>query len=116
MDKLTMSRQGAELPFGSLYRHGFARVAVGVPKVRVVDPEANVEATLTLARLANEHHALLAVFPELGLSSYTAEDLFHQEALLDAAHAALARLLDASSELGCVLVVGAPTAGGRPDV
>lgn len=72
MDKGIMSRQVAELPFGPLDRNGFARVAVGVPKVRVVDPKPNVEATLTLAGLSNEHHALLIAFPELGLSSYTA--------------------------------------------
>ncbi len=103
-----MNKVGIEIPFDSPYRHGFARVAVGVPKVRVVDPEFNAEATLALARQADVHHALLAVFPELGLSSYTAEDLFHQEALLDAVLAAIARLVDASSELGSALVVGAP--------
>jgi len=27
--------------FGSLYRHGFARVAVGIPRVTVADPAAN---------------------------------------------------------------------------
>ena len=33
----------------------------------------------------------LVVFPELGLSAYTCDDLFHQRALLDAAEEALAR-------------------------
>ena len=43
-----------QLPFDSLYRHGFARVAVAVPKVRVADPAYNVEHTLGLARRAAE--------------------------------------------------------------
>ena len=57
--------------FFNLYRHGFARVAVATPRVRVGDPEHNGQATLELMREAARGKALLAVFPELGLSSYT---------------------------------------------
>jgi NAD+ synthase (glutamine-hydrolysing) len=92
----------------SLYRHGFVRVAVGVPHVRVGDPEANVEATLDLARRADEQDALLVAFPELGLSCYSADDLFHQSALLDAVVDGLHRVVRASVDLRCALVVGAP--------
>ena len=42
------------MPFDSLYGQGFVRVAVGVPQVRVADPQANVESTLALARQASE--------------------------------------------------------------
>jgi NAD+ synthase (glutamine-hydrolysing) len=102
----------ASLPFDSLYRHGFVRVALGVPAVRVADPAANVERTLELARRAADDHAALAVFPELGLSGYTADDLFHQQALHDAVGAALQQVIDESHDLGCVLAVGAPLVVG----
>ncbi|MGN2635552.1 NAD(+) synthase [Nocardia takedensis] len=103
-----------DLPFDSLYRHGFARVAVAVPAVRVADPAHNAAATLTLAREAAADGAVLTVFPELGLSGYTADDLFHQDALDDAVTAALADLIDASRGIDTVLVVGAPVrAQGR---
>ncbi|MDX1604854.1 MAG: NAD(+) synthase [Candidatus Competibacterales bacterium] len=98
----------ASLPFDSLYRHGFVRAAVGIPAVRVADPAHNLAATLDLARRAHEHHAALAVFPELGLSAYSNEDLFQQDALLEAVVEALAGLADASRELDPVLLVGAP--------
>ncbi len=94
--------------FHSLYTHGFARVAVGVPHVRVADPSFNVDQTLGLAREASERGAVLALFPELGLSAYTNEDLFHQDALLDAALAALRAVVEASHALSCALVVGLP--------
>ncbi|MBF6131907.1 NAD(+) synthase [Nocardia otitidiscaviarum] len=97
-----------QLPFDSLYRHGFARVAVAVPRVRVADPAYNAEQTLGLARQAAERGAVLTVFPELGLSSYTADDLFHQDALDDAVGAALARIVADSVDIATVLVVGAP--------
>lgn len=44
----------ADLPFDSLYRHGFARVAVAVPRIRVADPAFNLTHTLDLAREAAE--------------------------------------------------------------
>ncbi|QIZ38661.1 hypothetical protein [Saccharopolyspora sp. ASAGF58] len=70
--------------FGSLYGHAFARVAVGMPAVAGVDPELNADRILDLARRAASDHAVLTLFPELGLSSYSIDDLFHQDALLDA--------------------------------
>ncbi|NUS42972.1 MAG: NAD(+) synthase [Mycobacteriaceae bacterium] len=97
-----------ELPFDSLYRHGFARVAVAVPRVRVADPEFNVEHTLRLAREAAGQGTVLTVFPELGMSCYTADDLFHQDALQGAVDDALARVVAESADIDTVLVVGAP--------
>ena len=96
------------LPFESLYRHGFARLAVGVPTVRVADPEYNADRTIELARQAAADHAVLCVFPELGLSAYSAEDLFHQDALLGAVEAALGRVVDATAGLPTIVAVGAP--------
>lgn len=94
--------------FNSLYRHGFARVAVGIPALRVADPVFNAEHSLSLARRASAEHALLCVFPELGLSCYSAEDLFHQDALLDAVQEAVTRLTQETATLGSLIVVGAP--------
>ena len=68
--------------FFNLYRHGFARVALATPLVRIGDPMANAAATLALMREAAKQKAVVAVFPELGLSAYSCEDLFHQQALL----------------------------------
>lgn len=95
-------------PFLNLYRHGFARVAVAVPAVRVADPAYNAEQTIALARQAHQAGAAVALFPELGLSAYSNEDLFQQEALLDAALAALREVLAASAGLRPLLLVGLP--------
>jgi NAD+ synthase (glutamine-hydrolysing) len=95
-------------PFYSIYSHGFIRCAVCVPFVRVADPEYNVTQTLGLVRQASQHHAALALFPELGVSGYSNEDLFHQDALLEATRSALLRLIEASRDLSPVILVGAP--------
>ena len=95
-------------PFHSIYSHGLIRAAVCIPAVRVADPVFNLEHTLGLARQASQASAAVALFPELGLSSYTAEDLFQQDALLDAVLDALGRLVAETAELTPVLLVGAP--------
>src|SRR5690606_40533955 len=95
-------------PFDSIYSRGFARTAIAVPWVRVADPAYNTDRTLRLAREAAESSALLVVFPELGISAYSNDDLFHQDALLDGVLAGLRRIIDESRSLAPVLVIGAP--------
>jgi NAD+ synthase (glutamine-hydrolysing) len=81
---------------------------MGIPEVRVADPHFNAARTVELMTQAAEARALLALFPELGLSSYTCDDLFHQQALLDGALEALQTVLQASTTLPVVTVVGLP--------
>jgi len=95
-------------PFFNLYRQGFVRVALAAPLVRIGDPAANAEATLALMREAAAKKAAVAVFPELGLSAYSCEDLFHQQALLRASEQALAWLLARSKRLPLAAFVGLP--------
>jgi NAD+ synthase (glutamine-hydrolysing) len=97
-----------EQPFDSLYAHGFARIAAAVPDVRVADPDFNTQRTLELARQASDAGAAVAVFPELGISSYAIDDLLHQQALLGSVRRAVGRIVEASAELLPVIVVGAP--------
>lgn len=94
--------------FHSLYTHGFARVAVGVPALRVADPGFNAAETLRLARQAHDARAALVLFPELGLSAYSNDDLFQQDALLERSRMAVLEVRDASRALAPVLIVGAP--------
>lgn len=96
------------LPFDNLYRHGFARVAVAVPRCRVADPRFNAEASAALLADAARAGAALVAFPELGLAAYTCDDLFHQRALLDGCEDALARVVAASRSCAAVAVVGLP--------
>ncbi|MGH7457640.1 MAG: NAD(+) synthase [Longimicrobiaceae bacterium] len=95
-------------PFHSPYAHGFARAAVCVPEVKICDPEHNAARTLALARRVSGAGALVALFPELGLTGYSNDDLFHQDTLLDAAREALGAVVEGSRELAPVLLVGAP--------
>jgi NAD+ synthase (glutamine-hydrolysing) len=97
-----------DLSFHSIYSHGFVRAAVCVPFLKVADPEFNLESTLRLARRASSMDAAVALFPELGITAYSNEDLFHQDALLEGAKSALALLVKESRDLSPVLIVGSP--------
>ncbi|HUA07118.1 MAG TPA: NAD(+) synthase [Solirubrobacteraceae bacterium] len=94
--------------FASLYSHGFARVAAAVPHMRIGDPSFNAERTLVLARQASDELAAVVIFPELGISGYSIDDLLHQTALLDAVVGAVERIASESASLSPVVVVGAP--------
>lgn len=94
--------------FFNLYFQGFIRAAVCIPDVKVSDVSFNTRKTIELAGQAAGQNALLAIFPELGLSAYTNEDLFHQHALLESVEKALADIVKASVKLNLVLAVGAP--------
>jgi NAD+ synthase (glutamine-hydrolysing) len=96
--------------FFNLYRHGFARVAVATPMVRIGDPAHNLEGTLELMQQAAKDKAVLAVFPELGLTAYTLDDLFHQQTVIEAAEAALAELMKRTARLPLAALVGLPVA------
>ncbi|HQR49571.1 MAG TPA: NAD(+) synthase, partial [Steroidobacteraceae bacterium] len=101
-------RSQSRLPFDSIYRHGFLRAAVATPRVEVASPGSNVAQTIALVRRAAADDALLVVFPELGLSAYSNEDLFQQDALQEASLAALGQLVEASRDLAPLLAVGLP--------
>ncbi len=94
--------------FFNLYNHGFVRVAVGVPEVRVADPAFNGSRTIDLMKKAAGEKAVLVLFPELGVSSYSCDDLFHQQALLEASREALRGILTASETLNLTAVIGMP--------
>jgi len=94
--------------FYNLYRHNFLRAAVCVPELRVANPAFNAAQTIALMEQAEAQHAAVALFPELGLSAYTCDDLFHQDALLDAVLNALDQVVRASRQMQLTAVVGLP--------
>jgi NAD+ synthase (glutamine-hydrolysing) len=98
----------SHLPFDSIYRHGFVRAAVCIPFVRLGNPLDNADRMIALARRAHDGRVAVVLFPELGLSGYSNEDLFHQDALLEAAMLGLGQVVEASRTLMPILIAGVP--------
>ncbi|MGN6268548.1 MAG: NAD(+) synthase [Sphingomonas sp.] len=99
--------------FYSIHAHEMLRVGAATPLATVGDPAANAEATIALAREADDEGVDLLVFPELNVSSYAIDDLHLQTVQHEATEAAIAAIAKASAKLRPVLVVGAalPRAG-----
>ena len=98
--------------FHSAYAHGFARIAACTVPVSVADPATNAATVLAEARACHDDGVAVAIFPELCLSGYAIDDLFLQDALLEAVHVGIATIVAASKELTPVIVVGAPLRQG----
>ena len=89
-------------------KHGFLKVAVATPRLRVADPTFNA---CELGRIAKDAHASgvrVLVFPELSLTGYTCGDLFYSETLIRGAQAALKDYLFDTKHLDLLTVVGLP--------
>ena len=102
---MTASRS---LDFLDVRQHGFVRVAMCVPEVRVADPTFNAAAHVQLLEAVHQAGAHYALCPELGLTGYSCGDLFFQEVLLRAAQDALQAVAIASRSWNTILSVGLP--------
>ncbi|MBU6453753.1 MAG: NAD(+) synthase [Cyanobacteria bacterium REEB67] len=85
---------------------GFVRVATAVPVMRVTDPAFNAAETIATIPQAQKAGAKVLVFPELGLTGYTAADLFKQKAIREGVIAALATIKKASRGFDGIIFVG----------
>lgn len=94
--------------FFNLYRHHFIRAAVAVPSLKVADPIFNAEESIALLNQAAEEQSLLVAFPELGLSGYSCDDLFQQQALLAECQQALHQILRSAQNQPIIGIVGLP--------
>ncbi len=89
--------------------HGFVRVALAIPRVCVGDPRQNAAYHVGALQRAWKQGAGYALCPELGLSSYSMADLFHQRVTLRESLEALETLLNRSKDWkGMAVSVGLP--------
>ncbi len=91
---------------------GFVKVACAVPLVKVADCIYNVEQTKAQIQQAEEQGVEIIVFPELGITSYTCQDLFQQKLLLEASEVSILHLLDFTRQLDVISIVGLPIVVG----
>lgn len=87
---------------------GFVRIAAAAPPLRVGDVDYNVHAIMDFARRADAEGARIMVFPELGITGYTAGDLFRQRLLLEQAALGLDAIIRASKKIKTIVLVGLP--------
>lgn len=62
--------------------YGFVKVASAIPTIKVADCKYNCEQICKLIDKAEEDNCDYVVFPELSITGYTCQDLFHQSTLV----------------------------------
>lgn len=95
-----------------MQNYGFIKVAAAIPALKVAACAYNAQEMEKLIRQAAGAGVRVVVFPELSLTGYTCGDLFLQPALIRAAEAALADLLQRTAAEDIVFIVGCPVAAG----
>lgn len=88
--------------------YGFSRTALGIPFSRPGDVENNKQKIVRMSHEAAENGASVILFPELSLSGYTCQDLFHDSFLLSNTLNAVGYIKEKSKFTDIVTVFGAP--------
>ena len=86
--------------------HGYIRLAAIAPPVAIGNPKRNAEQTIKVMHGNEYADVSLMLFPELGVSGYTCEDLFFNQSMVDQVEEALYQIVRATDER--LVVVGAP--------
>ena len=89
-------------------QHGFIKVAAAIPNVRVADCAFNTEQIKSLLMQAEQNGVEVVCFPELSITGYTCQDLFHSQQLLDDTEISLISLMDFTRNYDVVAIVGLP--------
>ncbi|MFN3781630.1 MAG: nitrilase-related carbon-nitrogen hydrolase, partial [Candidatus Kapaibacteriota bacterium] len=92
----------------NLSEYGYLRVAAVSPKLKIGNVEYNVDEIIKSLETLELENVQIAVFPELSLTGYTCADLFYQDALLDNVSLGLEKLVDFSSRINLLFIVGLP--------
>lgn len=92
---------------------GFVKVAALSPEISVANPEKNVQSAIDeIISVASKNVQIIAL-PELFLSGYTCGDLFSQNLLLESCEKALKRILERTSFLQALIIIGMPLKVGN---
>ena len=90
--------------------YGFIKVASAIPSVKVANCEYNTQQIMQLITQAEEQGVEIVCFPELCITSYTCQDLFGSQFLIDKAELSLMQLAEFTRSLNIVTIVGMPVA------
>ena len=91
-------------------KNGWIKVAAGTPRVQIADPAYNAEQIAASMQQADKAGVQLLVLPELCMTAASCGDLFLQGTLLEKARRSAEELIEYSSGLDIVTVLGLPFA------
>ncbi len=91
-----------------MFEYGFLRIACAVPILKIADPLNNIEEHTKLIKIADENKSDIILFPELSITTYSCEDIFHHTDLTNKTLLAIEKLLKDTVDIKTLVVFGAP--------
>ena len=89
-------------------KHGFIKLAAGVPQVSVAAPTKNAESICKLIDEAYDKNAAVLTLPELCVTGYTCSDLFFTESLIESSEKAVESIIEHTKGKKILVFVGTP--------
>lgn len=90
------------------FDYGYVRCSAVSPQLYLAKPMKNAEKVIKIAKEESEKQSLIVLFPELGLTGYTIEDLFFSEQMVLESRKALEFVIKKSVNIESILVIGHP--------
>ncbi len=88
--------------------NGFSRATAIFPRLVLGKPLANAAKLIPLLEKESQNGSSVLITPELALTGYTCEDLFHSETLIQETEKALVQIIEASAKCAGLWVIGSP--------
>lgn len=89
-------------------KHGFIKLAAGVPELTVAAPKKNISSIVSLIERAYNEGSAVLVLPELTVSAYTCSDLFFADTLISDSENALREIIASTDGKKMLTFVGLP--------
>jgi NAD+ synthase (glutamine-hydrolysing) len=87
---------------------GFCRVSALLPRIELGKPLINADRILPLLLRESQGGAQVVSVPELAITGYTCEDLFHSETLIRDSEIAVKKIIEGSKGIPGLWVIGGP--------
>ncbi|MGE4563895.1 MAG: NAD(+) synthase [Victivallaceae bacterium] len=88
----------------------FYRLVSVSPQLNLADPGFNADRVIEALEHCRRQGAALALFPELGISSYSCGDLFYRHELIESSRRMLLKITENTRDDRMVVIVGLPLA------
>lgn len=91
-----------------LSKFGYLRISARSPRLFLAKPGLNAKEIIKESIIEEKKGSQVVLFPELSLTGYTCEDLFHSSELLEETEAALTEIVNKSKKINSLIVFGLP--------
>ncbi len=94
-------------------KYGYVRVAASIPEIKVANIEFNTDEIIKEIEKLSKKGVQIVTFPELSITGYSCADLFSQDLLIKKALDALQHIVDKTSKLNIISIIGMPLVVGN---